>query len=121
MKYKVGDKVVVQGYEWKIIEIHGEAYIGKSINNKYLISTFEDKDIGLNEKNKPTHEDTIMNLNELNTAKTRQIERLMKFIAKDYEIIMDFDRDLIRETLIKEIRDEDLVNAIMYHIRKGKW
>ena len=66
------------------------------------------------------HEATIINLNDLNTTKSRQIERLIKFIAKDYSITNDLDYDLIRETLLKDIRDEDLVNAIMYHVRKGK-
>jgi hypothetical protein len=66
------------------------------------------------------HEDTILHLNELNTSKTRKLERLMKFIANDYEITMDLDRDLIRETLMKELKDEDLVNEIMFHVRKGK-
>ena len=66
------------------------------------------------------HESTIINLNELNTTKSRQIERLMKFIAKGYSITNDLDYDLIRETLLKDIRDEDLVNAIMYHVRKGE-
>jgi hypothetical protein len=66
------------------------------------------------------HEDTIMHLNELNTSKTRKLERLMKFIAKDYSITHDLGYDLTRETLMYELKDEDLVNEIMYHVRKGK-
>jgi hypothetical protein len=65
-------------------------------------------------------ETTILNLNELNTSKTRKLERLMKFIAKDYSITHDLGYDLTRETLMYELKDEDLVNEIMYHVRKGK-
>ena len=147
MKYKVGDKVRVKKWEdlkseYEVDEdgyiCHGvvfndemREYCGKELvigyvgmdeylchGNNWLWQDwmFEDVD----EYKKIDHESTIINLNDLNTTKSRQIERLMKFIAKDYSITNDLDYDLIRETLLKDIRDEDLVNAIMYHVRKGK-
>jgi hypothetical protein len=121
MKYKVGDKVVVQDYEWEITKIYDETYEGKATLNKNLISTFNDSHIDFYERKESLDlETTILNLNELNTSKTRKLERLMKFIAKDYSITHDLGYDLIRETLMEELRDEDLVNEIMYHVRKGK-
>ena len=146
MKYKIGDKVKVK--KWEDLELeyevdeygdicHGamfiqemKEYCGKELvieqvwNDRYSCHgisylwqdwMFEDV-----ETKQIDHESTIINLNDLNTTKSRQIERLMKFIAKDYTITNDLDYDLIRETLLKDIRDEDLVNAIMYHVRKGK-
>ena len=120
MKYKVGDKVFYKGVEWQVNDswvnkISGwDTYKLKNGDSQTVVSDFQFQE------RKIDHESTIINLNDLNTTKSRQIERLMKFIAKDYSITNDLDYDLIRETLLKDIRDEDLVNAIMYHVRKGK-
>lgn len=121
MKYKVGDKVFYKGVEWQVNDswvnkISGwDTYKLKNGDSQTVVSDFQFQE------RKIDYESTIINLNELNTTKSRQIERLMKFIAKDYSIRNDLDYNLIRETLLKDIRDEDLVNAIMYHVRKGKW
>lgn len=146
MKYKVGDKVRVKKWEdleleYKVNEdgdiCHGamfiqemKEYCGKEFvieqvwNDRYschgIRYLWQDWMFEDTVEKQMNHESTIINLNDLNTAKSRQIERLMKFIAKDYTITNDLDYDLIRETLLKDIRDEDLVNAIMYHVRKGK-
>ena len=121
MKYKVGDKKwLIEEHEKTEIRIDDSNFDPRIIK-KGIIGSFRIDDIrNVVIKEVKNHESTIINLNDLNTAKSRQIERLMKFIAKDYTITNDLDYDLIRETLLKDIRDEDLVNAIMYHVRKGK-
>lgn len=132
MKYKVGDKLFYKGSEWEVKDFWVSEFDGwdtyKIIKGNLMTVVndfqYQEKFIRVDEllktKKSFDHESTIINLNDLNTTKSRQIERLMKFIAKDYSITNDLDYDLIRETLLKDIRDEDLVNAIMYHIRKGK-
>lgn len=60
-----------------------------------------------------THEDTIINLNELNSIKTRQIEDLMKFIAH-------LVPKAHKEYLSHHLNDVQLIDGIMYHVRKGK-
>ena len=121
MKYKAGDKVIIQNHEWIIIQVNEDSYDINSTKNKYLYSTITDKHIALFEKKTPTHEDTITHLNELNTSKTRKIERLMKHIAKGFNITpVCITTDKIRSFLIESIKDEDLVNEIMFHVRKGK-
>lgn len=146
MKYKVGDKVRVK--EWKDLELeyevdeygdicHGamfiqemKEYCGKELvieqvwNDRYSCHgisylwqdwMFEDV-----VEQQIDHESVILQLTELNELTARKLVELMKFIAKDYTITNDLDYYLIRETLLKDIRDEDLVSAIMYHVRKGK-
>ena len=59
------------------------------------------------------HDQTILHLNELNSIKTRQIEDLMKFIA--YLVPKAH-----KEYLSHHLNDVQLIDGIMYHVRKGK-
>ena len=60
-----------------------------------------------------THEDTIMHLNELNALKTRQLDDLMKFIA---HLVPKAHKDYLSHHL----NDVQLIDGIIYHVRKGK-
>lgn len=113
MKYKVGDKVFVQNYMWEITEIFGETYEGSAVVNKNLISTFNDKHIESSENKKLNHDQTILHLNELNALKTRQLDELMKFIAH-------LVPKAHKEYLSHHLNDVQLIDGIIYHVRKGK-
>lgn len=63
------------------------------------------------------HEQIIIQLTELNATKTRQLDELMRFIA--YLL----DGDIIKsskEYLTTKLSDVQLVDGILYHVRKGK-
>ena len=70
------------------------------------------------------HEQIIIQLTELNALKTRQLDELMKFIAhvvnKETETTPDVTEQMKRDYLLHYIKDIQLVDGILYHIRKGK-
>ena len=59
------------------------------------------------------HDQTILHLNELNALKTRQLDELMKFIAH-------LVPKAHKEYLSHHLNDVQLIDGIMYHVRKGK-
>lgn len=59
------------------------------------------------------HEQTIIHLNELNSIKTRQLDELMRFIAH-------IQPKAHKEYLEHHLSDVQLIDGILYHVRKGK-
>ena len=139
MKYKVGDKVKVR--QWEDLKSqyetdqYGEINIGvgfveemKEFCGKELVIegfkyegysckgngwSWEDWMFEDAVEKQMNHDQTILHLNELNSIKTRQIEDLMKFIAH-------LVPKAHKEYLSHHLNDVQLIDGIMYHVRKGK-
>ena len=150
MKYKAGDKVKVK--EWKDLELEykvnedGEInfdagftsemseFCGKELVIKKLCDDsyiclgnkwkwqdwmFEDE----SKSKSLDYEQIIIQLTELNALKTRQLDDLMRFIArvviKETETTPDVTDQMKRDYLLHHVKDIQLVDGILYHIRKG--
>jgi hypothetical protein len=112
MKYKVGDKVKYRTpfglFECEIIEVINSLK-GYTVLHKDKKTTYVDEEsLTLIS----THEDTIMHLNELNSIKTRQLDELMRFIAH-------IQPKAHKEYLSHHLSDVQLIDGILYHVRKG--
>ena len=139
MKYKVGDKVRVKKWEdleleYKVDEdgyiYHGaffnpemKEFCGKEVeieyigmdeylchDNDFLWQDWMFEDV---ETKQIDHELVILQLTELNALKTRQLDELMKFIAH-------LVPKAHKEYLSYHLNDVQLIDGIMYHVRKGK-
>ena len=125
MKYKVGDKLFYKGSEWEVkdfwvSELDGwDTYKIIKGNLMTVVNDFQyqEKFIRVDEllktKKSLDHDQTILHLNELNALKTRQLDELMKFIAH-------LVPKAHKEYLSHHLNDVQLIDGIMYHVRKGK-
>lgn len=132
MKYKVGDIVSVKGKNgiYKILKAESCNGIGSEIGirlNRYFLEQISDKSIvvirderlleehrvEIPKQTTLNHESVIIQLTELNALKTRQLDELMKFIAH-------LVPKAHKEYLSHHLNDVQLIDGIMYHVRKGK-
>ena len=144
MKYKIGDKVKVK--KWEDLELeyevdeygdicHGamfiqemKEYCGKELvieqvwNDRYSCHgisylwqdwMFEDVETKQIDHELVVLQSVILQLTELNALKTRQLDELMKFIAH-------LVPKAHKEYLSHHLNDVQLIDGIMYHVRKGK-
>ena len=83
----------------------------------WMFEDIETKTIRIDEKREVKevrdHESVILQLTELNALKTRQLDELMKFIAH-------LVPKAHKEYLSHHLNDVQLIDGIMYHVRKGK-
>ena len=83
----------------------------------WMFEDVEIKTIRIDEKQEikivRNHESVILQLTELNALKTRQLDELMKFIAH-------LVPKAHKEYLSHHLNDVQLIDGIMYHVRKGK-
>ena len=83
----------------------------------WMFEDIEAKTIRIDEKREVkivrNHESVILQLTELNSIKTRQLDELMKFIA---HLVPKAHKDYLSHHL----NDVQLIDGIMYHVRKGK-
>ena len=83
----------------------------------WMFEDVETKTIRIDEKQGikivRNHESVILQLTELNSIKTRQLDELMKFIA---HLVPKAHKDYLSHHL----NDVQLIDGIMYHVRKGK-
>ena len=86
-----------------------ESEFDPRIIQKGLIGGFTTKEL----ENKIDHELVILQLTELNALKTRQLDELTKYIAH-------LVPKAHKEYLSHHLNDVQLIDGIMYHVRKGK-
>ena len=88
-----------------------------SLWQDWMFEDVETKTIRIDEKQEikivRNHESVILQLTELNSIKTRQLDELMKFIAH-------LVPKAHKEYLSHHLNDVQLIDGIMYHVRKGK-
>ena len=121
MKYKVGEDGEIWygvGFDEDMKEFCGKelviryvgdvGYLCHGNNRSWQDWMFE----GVVEK-QIDHESVILQLTELNALKTRQLDELMKFIAH-------LVPKAHKEYLSHHLNDVQLIDGIMYHVRKGK-
>lgn len=140
MKYKVGDKVRVRQWDDMVKEfgLNWAGAIQKEVKGQSFTSSMKEfcrKEINIEKvyredyssngwlwedwmfedviEQQIDHESVILQLTELNSIKTRQIEDLMKFIAH-------LVPKAHKEYLSHHLNDVQLIDGIMYHVRKGK-
>ena len=101
MKEFCGKELVIEGFNY-------EGYAYESNGWSWQDWMFEDV-----ETKQIDHELVILQLTELNALKTRQLDELMKFIAH-------LVPKAHKEYLTHHLSDIQLIDGIMYHVRKGK-
>lgn len=113
MKEYCGKELVIRQAWIDTYSCHGNSFLWQD----WMFEDVETKTIKIDEKREikivRNHESVILQLTELNALKTRQLDELMKFIA---HIVPKAHK----EYLSHHLSDVQLIDGIMYHVRKGK-
>ena len=113
MKEFCGKELVIRQVWSDTYSCHGNNFLWQD----WMFEDVETKTIRIDEKREVKevrdHESVILQLTELNALKTRQLDELMKFIAH-------LVPKAHKEYLAHHLNDVQLIDGIMYHVRKGK-
>ena len=113
MKEYCGKELVIKHVRMDTYSCHGNIWSWQD----WMFEDVETKTIRIDEKQEikivRNHESVILQLTELNSIKTRQLDELMKFIAH-------LVPKAHKEYLSHHLNDVQLIDGIMYHVRKGK-